>query len=138
MGRIVQTLRYLEGRINAMIDIWGGAAETAPEDRQSTAPVRPASFDACDLTQSDVDSVIVHDDLFAGPGLRSEVRLALSAPPIDRPMLPEDDLAFIERPQPLDDVSPPSAPQDAPAPLRIEAFAEIDALDPREKLLRFT
>lgn len=57
--RIVGTLRFLEGRLNAMIDIWGGAeAEDATEARSDLS--RDLDRDEA-LTQSDVDGVIFED-----------------------------------------------------------------------------
>jgi len=94
--KIVQTLRYLERRINAMIDIWGAAAASAAESAPAPQPpdLTLIENDPADLSQTDVDVVIVDKDLVA-----------------EAPELP---------------------------PIRREAFAEIDALDTREKLKRFT
>ncbi|HYF55789.1 MAG TPA: hypothetical protein VEA41_16160 [Salinarimonas sp.] len=60
--KIVQTLRFLEGRLNAMIDIWG-----APEGEEAADPGRPdlsrtLSGDEA-LSQSDVDGVILEAPL---------------------------------------------------------------------------
>jgi chemotaxis regulatin CheY-phosphate phosphatase CheZ len=57
--KVVRTLRFLEGRINALMDEW-----QQPPGRSGVAPpTRPASSDsAADLSQSDVDIVIVDKD----------------------------------------------------------------------------
>ncbi|HEX8663279.1 MAG TPA: hypothetical protein VF744_04540 [Beijerinckiaceae bacterium] len=138
IARIVQTLRYLEGRINAMIDIWG-AAPTGPEDPR---PAHPApDLKAADLTQTDVDSVIVDQDLLAGADLAEARRFLLSQAPADAPSADPEELAFVDVSL---DLGPPATPAQngaepsGPPPLHLDAFAEIDALDPREKLKRFT
>jgi hypothetical protein len=137
-GKIVNALRYLEGRITAMMDI-SGADAPAPE----MAPA-PAHQPLTELTQLDVDTVIVDDELFsppseeAAPPLRPEppalfieaddlgfIDAPLLPPPVAEP--PTDTLVMIEQPAPL------------PPPLsRLDAFAEIEGLGTREKLRRFT
>ncbi|HEX8164326.1 MAG TPA: hypothetical protein VF601_00895 [Beijerinckiaceae bacterium] len=139
-AKIVQTLRYLEGRINAMIDIWGTAAAAVPESPRRAHPapdLETLSRSAADLTQTDVDSVIVDENLFPGPGLPNERRFELSQPPIGEPFADPEELAFVDA---AAEVPPPraAAEPDRRPPLRLDAFAEIDALDPREKLKRFT
>jgi chemotaxis regulatin CheY-phosphate phosphatase CheZ len=144
-SRVVQTLRYLEGRINAMIDIWGGTPDIGHQ--AASMPAMAAAEMGRghgDLSQSDVDSVIV-GGLVAGPGLRPDAQFTLSPPvTIDGTPLPADDLAFVEAAEwsmPILDTLAPAAEAPKPqerAPIRIEAFAEIDALDPKEKLRRFT
>jgi len=60
----------------------------------------------------------------------------LSRAPLDASPAAAEELAFIEaRPE----LAPPDAvvPNERPV-LRLDAFADIDALDPREKLKRFT
>src|SRR5205085_11478435 len=122
MGKIVQTLRYLEGRIDAMIEIWGGAAAGLSDETVNAAASGRAVLDAGrpDLSQTDVDIVIVNDDLFAGPGTH-EARFAVSAP---APSAPSDaeDLAFIEAPRELPPAEAPPAAVVEPPPVRLEAF----------------
>jgi len=115
IARIIQTLRYLEGRIDAMMAAWDGeipaAAETAGEPGLDV------------LSQSDIDGVIVDEDIFgesaaaAGPG----------------ETVPEEpaEAEFTEVPDP-DPV--PAAQKGA----NLQAFAEIDGLPTREKLRLFT
>ena len=158
-GRIVQTLRYLEGRINAMIDIWGGdeRSESAPDPLPAAKTGAPI-----DLSQTDVDTVIVDDDeLFSAPGKSDgAIQLALPAPLIEA----ADDLAFIES-EPADEAAsseppsievprlegPPAArlvvieatPVETPrvgttppVATSIDVLADIETLDPGEKLRR--
>lgn len=57
-SRIVNTLRYLEGRINAMIEIWGTPEGDGEEDRNQ--PDLSESLDVFNgLSQADVDTFIV-------------------------------------------------------------------------------
>ena len=63
-GKIVNTLRYLEGRINAMIDIWGADEQPEPAPERAAQAASPTRLD--ELSQVDVDTVIV--DATAGGG----------------------------------------------------------------------
>ena len=139
----MQTLRYLEGRINAMMDIWGGdeRPDAPPEPLPLAKPTTPA-----DLSQTDVDTVIVDDDeLFSNPGSTDgSVQLATPVPLIEA----VDDLAFIEsKPaEPPPRVEAPGAklvlieatavktPPSSDASL--DTLAEIEMLDPGERLRR--
>jgi hypothetical protein len=141
-GKIVQTLRYLEGRIDAMIDIWGGdeRSDATPEPLALGKPTTPI-----DLSQTDVDTVIVDDDeLFSDAGKsKAPIQLAIPAPLIEA----VDDLAFIES-KPADEpprIAAPGAklivieatPVEPPPPeSSLDALADIDKLDPTEKLRR--
>lgn len=143
-AKIVQTLRYLEGRINAMIDIWGGAAPAVPETPRPAHPspdLAMAEDRPADLSQNDVDIVIIDDALFAEPERRDDRRFALSQPPVDASYGPSDDVAFVSPPVELQPPAEVEAEAVEPAglpPVQYEAFAEIDALDTREKLNRFS
>jgi chemotaxis protein CheZ len=56
-GKVIQVLRYLEGRINAMIDIWGPDGEAAGENA-ATSQTPPAALmrrQELGLDQTDVD-----------------------------------------------------------------------------------
>ena len=56
-ARIVYTLRYLEDRLSAMIEIWGRDAQPVPPmPGESAAPAEAG--DAFDLCQSDIDRYI--------------------------------------------------------------------------------
>jgi chemotaxis regulatin CheY-phosphate phosphatase CheZ len=136
--KIVQTLRYLEGRINAMIDIWGGEEPASADDGKPAAPRAVGSG----LSQNDVDIVIVDDDLFskaAGGG-------AQDRPPLSGPVEnAAEEIVFIDAapafaPAKMDTASAEIFVLDEPVASRprLEAFAEIDSLDAREKLKRFT
>jgi chemotaxis regulatin CheY-phosphate phosphatase CheZ len=154
-GKIVNALRYLEGRINAMMDIWGGEEPVEP----APAPDRGWSSE---LSQGDVDTVIIDDLLFsAAPGepdaLPDEPALLVEAddfgfieapivppPPLQAPSLPQTpsaQLIVLAPPAPTPLAAQPKVALEAvpmPAISRLDAFAEIEGLDTREKLRRFT
>jgi hypothetical protein len=164
-GKIVQTLRYLEGRINAMIDIWGG--DDRPEPAPQPLPLAKSGT-PIDLSQTDVDTVIVDDDeLFSAPGRSGRpiqlesgrpIQLAIPAPLIEA----ADDLAFIES-EPAEAPPPAEAPrveapsarlvvveatpvetppvetapvETPPAVISIDVLKDLEKLDPGEKLRR--
>lgn len=59
-SRIVNTLRYLEGRINAMIEIWGSTEEADNDEDERRQPDLTESLDVFNgLSQADVDTFIV-------------------------------------------------------------------------------
>jgi hypothetical protein len=143
-GKIVNTLRYLEGRINAMIDIWGADEQPEPmpdPSAQAPNPPRPS-----ELSQGDIDTVIVDEELFSPPA-RPETALLPPPPP---PLIESaEDFGFIE----VAPLLPPLQPAASAAKLimiepspaapvaqmsRLDAFAEIEGLDTREKLRLFT
>ena len=90
--KVIGVLRYLEGRINAMIDIWGLDGAMSAEAAESRAvetgkallngPAKPGQG----LDQADVDMVM-------GPAARSRADFE-PAPPIQ----PEEEVAAIETP----------------------------------------
>jgi len=105
IAKIVQTLRYLEGRINAMIDVWGGADDKLNAfDRMTIDDLDD------DLTQSDIDSVIVDEEVFGQD--------AYEAPGTEVTIL--------------------STTGHQEPKIDLEAFSEIDHLPTREKLRLFT
>jgi chemotaxis regulatin CheY-phosphate phosphatase CheZ len=155
-GKIVNTLRYLEGRINAMIDIWGTdeQPEAAPETAQAASSVRLE-----ELSQTDVDSVIIDERALSGPAKPEPAPPRLCEPPARVKTAPDlefinidtpDDFGFIDAPlalpAPRPDnfgaklavVEPPRLPSAGEQASRLAAFAEIEGLDTREKLRRFT
>jgi chemotaxis regulatin CheY-phosphate phosphatase CheZ len=71
-SRIVNTLRYLEGRIDAMIEIWGAAED----DDKRPQPDLTESLDVFNgLSQADVDTFIV-EKASAGAPAKDEVSAA--------------------------------------------------------------
>jgi chemotaxis regulatin CheY-phosphate phosphatase CheZ len=71
--KVVRTLRFLEGRINALIDAWANKApgEAAhPADPDNAYLSLPTVSAPPDLSQSDIDFVIV-DDPFQSPDRES-------------------------------------------------------------------
>jgi chemotaxis regulatin CheY-phosphate phosphatase CheZ len=157
-GKIVNTLRYLEGRINAMIDIWGADEQPEPAPDHAAQAASPTRRE--ELSQNDVDSVIIAQPLLAAPVEHdpappplSQPAAALSEPPAELAFInidSADDFGFIDAPAPP---PPPPRPDNPGAKLvvvepprprppseasRLDAFAEIEGLDTREKLRRFT
>jgi chemotaxis protein CheZ len=58
-GKVIQVLRYLEGRINAMIDIWGLDGDTAGEKAAGrNAPAALTGPSGLGLDQADVDAMM--------------------------------------------------------------------------------
>lgn len=173
IGKIVYVLRYLEGRINAMIDIVGsvdvasdGAHTAAHHDDDDPL----AGFDIR-LTQSDIDEVIVdepmdepalHMSLMPEPGPLHDGDIAFAdeeapspempaaelplADPMDRAveirereadgaaLVAEDDSGLFTAAEGTAMEAPVRAPQRLPD----DSFVDIDALEPLEKLRRFT
>ncbi len=134
-GRIVATMRYLETRLSAMIEIWGD--ETAPAEtpaaRVSDLPQAP------DLSQSDIDLVI---DTQAASARPTASRRLIEASPV------ADDLAFVLKDEeemrfdaPPSQSPPARATEVTPLPTTLplaQAFADLDAMSDAEKLRRFT
>ncbi|MGX7704078.1 hypothetical protein [Methylobacterium sp. Gmos1] len=129
-SRIVNTLRYLEQRLTAMIEIWA-----SEDDPPAPAAHRPDVPDTT-LDQDDVDQIVAtgkgkatEADHGEDRGLDEE---AGSAPRLRlvEPAILDDDIAFV----PVRDEAP--AADDAMA--LEDAFAEIDDLALDEKLARFT
>ena len=91
-----------------------------------------------ELSQNDVDSVIVNDGFVIGPGLagraplRVEPGVVWMGSPVDA-----EELAFVEAGAGASASAGKGAaePNERPA-LRLDAFADIDALELREKLKR--
>ena len=122
-SRIVNTLRYLEQRLIAMIEIW------ASEDDPPAQAGQRAEMPETALDQDDVDEIVA-----TGPGRGRETD-AEEAEPAPRlrlvePALADDDIAFVP-------VREEAAPVDETVDLA-DAFAEIDDLAVNEKLARFT
>jgi chemotaxis regulatin CheY-phosphate phosphatase CheZ len=142
-SRIVNTLRYLEQRLTAMIEIW------ASEDDPPAPAAHRAEMPGTALDQSDVDQIVAtggEPDEEPAPAPR--LRLV-------EPAMPDDDIAFVPvrdlpgRDLPGRDLPVRDLPvRDLPAreetratddTLALEdAFAEIDDLALDEKLARFT
>jgi chemotaxis protein CheZ len=115
---VIQVLRYLEGRINAMIDIWGLDGTMAAEAEASaharadaaarmSAPARPSHG----LDQADVDIV-----MGPAPG---------AAPAHDGEILD------------IEPVMPAPKPAAPPAPAS-DPLAPLNALTPEEKIALFS
>ncbi|MFH6782434.1 MULTISPECIES: protein phosphatase CheZ [Methylobacterium] len=124
-SRIVNTLRYLEQRLTAMIEIW------ASEDDPPAPEVDRAAMPQTALDQDDVDQIVATGQ---GGGRADAEEPAAPRLRLVEPGLPgnlADDIAFL----PVRDEPP--APVDDAVALE-DAFAEIDELALGEKLARFT
>jgi chemotaxis regulatin CheY-phosphate phosphatase CheZ len=133
--KVVHVLRYLEGRINAMIDLWSQPGTSS--DGRVPAPVEGPIIDSGGLTQDDVDIVICEEQ--ADLGL--DYAYAAGA----RSSLVDDDLVFVEN-KAADtaktaaagqarQVQPPADLSDAE---RRRIFAAVDGMTAAEKLRRFS
>lgn len=164
-GRIVHTLRYLEERINAMIDIWGAPDEQDGEQQEASRRDLAESLDDFNgLCQNAIDDVILEDasaqaDAYFfndaasveplvfevnDPDVALETAIALEEPDASASTAEADDVdtgdAFI-----IDDAVAAAddgvASQIADAAL-VEELAgplpDLDGLDAREKLRRFS
>jgi hypothetical protein len=141
-----------------MIDIWGADEQPEPAPERAAQASSPVRLE--ELSQTDVDSVIIDeravatpDEPVPAPPLLTPASTALVEPPNDLGFIDiesPDDFGFIDTPRAL----PPPRPetpagklmvveQARPAPpslamSRFDAFADIEGLDTREKLRRFT
>ncbi len=128
-SRIVNTLRYLEQRLTAMIEIW------ANEDDPPVPAAQRSEMPATALDQDDVDQIVAtgkdkddgraqDEEPVSGPRLR-----------LVEPAIPDDDIAFVPVREPV--AAEPAVIADEAMALE-DAFAEIDDLALDEKLARFT
>ena len=133
--KVIGVLRYLEGRINAMIEIWGlgGAPGAAgkPDHLAEVTLLHGPAAPGEGLGQADVDIVM-------GPAVT-----VTPAPADDYPaFLDGDDMIPVEdAPEPeLRVVSPPRdvVPMPAPARTRDDPLAPIVALSAEEKIALFS
>ncbi|MEN3233313.1 MULTISPECIES: hypothetical protein [Methylobacterium] len=122
-SRIVNTLRYLEQRLIAMIEIW------ASEDDPPAQAGQRAEMPETALDQDDVDEIVATG---RGRGREADAEEVEPAPRLRlvEPVLADDDIAFVP-------VREEAAPVDETVDLA-DAFAEIDDLAVNEKLARFT
>ncbi len=125
--KVVRTLRALEGRINGLVDAWDGKEPQAAPSSRASAPT-------ADLSQSDIDIVIV-DNETAG--------LAPDLPPSALPDLPpavSEALVFAESIADIDDGAPGfagdgqpfaglPAPELAPPPHEVIEVDDSDLVD---------
>lgn len=164
--RIIETLRFLEGRINAMIDVWGGSLDEEEDgERSEERETLSRKLDVFSgLDQQEIDDVIVEAEA-AGPVAASFATPTVIEPAIEsRPAPVEavadeiawqeaDDAAFVEIEAQADDAQLDDAVLDdgetdqteaaddvveMAGEIDLGAFAEIDALSTREKLARFS
>lgn len=110
--KVVQVLRYLEGRINAMIDIWGGLDSGATEAERAPEAAPLSGIDIT-MSQSDIDEVIVDEDLFERDGIDGvsfDASPTLGHPIADGAGLIDSDVVFVgEDPTVADAATGPDA-----------------------------
>jgi chemotaxis regulatin CheY-phosphate phosphatase CheZ len=148
IARIVQTLRYLEERLAAMIAIWGDPAGVEAE--RSAHPIPEV-----DLSQSDVDRFIDMEPSqpVATGEAPTKIIATLVAPHEDivfldaqpdaeesEPEAWEDEAPEAETASAASESEPAALAEDEPAePIDIEAaFADIDGLTMEEKMALFS
>jgi chemotaxis regulatin CheY-phosphate phosphatase CheZ len=123
-GKVIQVLRYLEGRINAMMDIWGLDGEADGEKAAAPDAPAPALMGPSEigLDQADVDVMMAPDC-----GMEIETRqsaAALDGPPAAKPRSDPSLPAHVSEPKPEHSVADPLRP--------------ILALSPEEKIALFS
>jgi chemotaxis protein CheZ len=163
-GKVIEVMRYLEGRINAMIDIWGlqgamsAAAEAAAGAAQAdvlSGPARPGHG----LDQSDVDVVMgppvgalsartevadrsAHDTLAAerepARSLAGDVGVAPEDPLELRCEAPPVQVEHEVAGAPIDATAGAASLTSGLARENSQALARIDALTAEEKLALFS
>jgi chemotaxis regulatin CheY-phosphate phosphatase CheZ len=138
--KVIQALRYLEGRINAMIDIWGPHRATAAETTEATqarkgdaallqAPARPGD----DLDQADIDVVMGPPGASADDAARDVAShhppIIDAAPPADAPVTDTTTGPTITTPTPGAAHHHPlaEAPSPALAPVAPPAASDVAA-----------
>lgn len=125
-ARIVETLRFLETRLDEMLETLGGAPDGGvPAPTTPTPPLGPGPKASPDRDVTDDGATL------AGPVLDA------AAAPTDQ------DTGSVEAPNPPQaglDATPVVAttPSGYLAPIRLDAFTAIDALGAHDKLTRFT
>ena len=130
--KVIEVLRYVEGRINAMIEIWGFSERSGP-----AAPNLLESPEADPtLSQSDIDFVLVEDGLVAqAPVTMDADRQDIH--PIGHMLGERGQISLANA---AENAAPPrprlAASTDLPAP-RGAALADIDRLSPAEKVALF-
>lgn len=151
-SRIVQTLRYLEERINAMIDIWGSPEESDATPGAARHDLAESLDDFNGLNQDAVDDVITE-----GAVIQAQKHFAATAEAIDAAgfdivaVETEDATVLASAEIAMEEATLP--PQDAfviedeidlgsgarsREDLALGPLPELDGLDAREKLRRFS
>lgn len=123
-SKVVNALRYIEQRINAMIGIWGGAESLANlavhHENTDTRPdahlLNGPQLDGHGVSQADVDS------MFDGHAVHTPAPAPAPAPMAEKQSQADIDSLF-DSPAP-----PPPAPSAPPAVSAPQSQADIDAL----------
>lgn len=125
-GKVIQVLRYLEGRINAMIKIWGldgaMAAEAAESERArkgEAALLNGPALPGHGLDQADIDVVMAPAEQAVAPTHVAEEPPALPQPAPDRD------------PAPVASLQPPRQAEREPMAPPLQPASETAVLAPR-------
>jgi chemotaxis protein CheZ len=134
-GKVIQVLRYLEGRINAMIDVWGLGREPAGE--KAAGPNAPAALTGpaeLGLDQADVDVMMAPAHTRIG-GEHAQIAAALDA----RDAAPTTEpLSEPAESPPSEPARPAHAPEMRPTDSRDDPLRPILALSAEEKIALFS
>ena len=147
--KVVRTLHYLEGRLNALIDAWSGNAPATPAGEAMVAvatpsvpeppSLPPALSQGAPLSQDDVDIVIVdHDDSEDPHWLEDEADSGPVQPATEA--LVEGDMAFeeVDLPEPAPAPVPASVPvTDTVTAEQLQSLSAIEKLPTTAKLSLF-
>jgi len=135
-GKVIQVLRYLEGRINAMIDIWGLDGEAAGE-KAAEPEVPPAALagpSELDLDQADIDVMMAPADVSTAED-DAQTAAALdrqhAAPATEPPSGPA-------KSPPPEPAGPAPAPEMRPMDSLDDPLRPILALSAEEKIALFS
>lgn len=150
--KVVRTIRFLEGRINGLVDAWD-ARDPERADGAASAPPPASNVLPFGHGEDDIDIVLLE----TAPADNAERPMAAPASylPDTHPMAPQplvvddsdlNEVAFIEADAPAMDRAPPAQepaqesirkPEPAAPPARIASLAEIDAMPAAAKALIF-
>ncbi len=145
--KVVRTLRFLEGRINALVDAWSsdkpmassGLRTEAGDQERSLAIASDQAEDAYFnvLSQDDIDVVIInHDDNPAEDWLdHTDERAGSRTDAADDMRIDDTDIAFVELPYPESETT--AATPVAQARAAHHSLTEIDAMPTTAKLSLF-
>jgi chemotaxis protein CheZ len=133
-GKVIQVLRYLEGRINAMIDIWGLDGEAAGEKAAEVPPAALAGPSELDLDQADIDVMMAPRDVSAseaGTQTAAALDRQHAAPATEPPSGPG-------KSPPSEPAGPAPAPEMRPMDSLHDPLRPILALSAEEKIALFS
>lgn len=143
IARIIDTLRYLEDRIAAMIAIWGSEADRIPPPPEAAGTVQPTLEELCQL---DVDRYIdmgvpavtaaalsarpgglsLHEDIVFVP----VTTLAEAAEPLDTARTEQPEAFPVEEPETVSFKEPEASPVEEPEAVSAEEPEAVSIKEP--------